>query len=230
MKRFTIGLALLAAAVAPAMAEDFFSTADADRLFTFGARVGINTSNRTISDSYFNYWNQNSWGTGFDAGVVADINFKNFISLQPGFFYESRTGSFAYQSSGVLDQDGMVLTQVGKGRQYLFNIPVLVSLHFNILDDLRWNVDAGPYLQIKLRSTFDHSFQYPELDVNNKLYLTNNEKTAACDVGLKIGTGFDIFQHYYIGVHYMTGFLHAWNPGWLGGHNRAWTFTIGYTL
>lgn len=223
--------AVLAAAVMPASAEDFFSTAEPEQFCTLGARIGVNTSNRTISDSYFNLWNQNAWGTGFDIGVVADLNIKNFVSIQPGFFYESRSGSFAYQSPLYAGADNpIVYTQLGKGRSYMFTIPVVASFHFNILDELRWNVDCGPYLQIKLKSTFDKKFTYPEPQYNTVPVYVGDVRTAKCDVGLKIGTGLDIFQHYYIGVHYLAGFLHAWNPGKLGGHNKAWMFTIGYNL
>lgn len=230
MKKYLLAFSL-AAAVLPVQAEDFFSTADADKLVTFGARIGVNTSNRTLANSVANIWNVNSWGTGFDLGVVADINFKNYISVQPGFFYESRSGSWAYQSTAYSAAgDPFVLTQLGKGREYLFTIPIVGSLHLNILDELRWNVDFGPYFQFKLRSTFDGKFVYPQASMGGAIEYFDDVKTARCDVGLKIGTGFDIFTHYYIGVHYLAGFLHPWNPGKLGGHNKAWLFTIGYNL
>lgn len=235
MRRTIAALAIAAAALipaaTPATAQDFFDTSDADQLFTFGARIGVNTSNRTLSTSSAMMWNQNSWGTGFDAGVVADINFKNFISVQPGFFYESRSGAFAYKSMGdSYDTDRSdVRYQLGKGREYLFTIPVVGSVHFNLMDDLRWNVDFGPYFQFKLRSTFDHKFDYPMVHPYT-IYYYDNVRTAKFDVGLKMGMGLDIFRHYYVGVHYLAGLCHAWNPGELGGHNKAWLFTVGYNF
>lgn len=230
MKKLIASFAIALTAILPAAAQDFFSTADADRLVTFGARIGVNTSNRTVSSSVASLWNRNSWGTGFDAGVVADINFKNFISVQPGFFYESRSGSFAYQSLGY-NPDGSTfeITQFGKGRDYLFTIPIVASFHFNILDELRWNVDFGPYFQFKLKSTFDHKFEYPYAYPNGIVYL-DDVRTARADVGLKMGIGFDIYEHYYVGIHYLAGLCHAWNPGEIGGHNKAWLFSIGYNF
>lgn len=241
MKKYLLSLAVAAVSVMPAAAQDFFSTDDAPQRFTFGARIGVNTSNRTISDSMASIWNQNSWGTGFDFGVVADINFKNFFSLQPGLFYESRSGAFAYQSSAYkywespsevtnLEDLYYVKTQVGKGREYLLTVPIMASFHFNILGNLRWSVDVGPYFQFKLRSTFDGKFQYPEAIPTGEIIYYDNVKTSACDIGLKFGTSFDIYHNYYIGVHYLAGFLHPWNPGKLGGHNKAWMFTIGYNF
>lgn len=230
MKKLLLSVALTAAATMAAPAQDFFDTGDADQLFNIGARIGLNTSNRTVSNSVASIWNQNSWGLGFDAGVVADLNIKNFISIQPGFFYESRSGAFAYQSTAYNNAgDAIVYTQLGKGRDYNFTIPVVASFHFNMMDDLRWNVDFGPYVQFKLRSTFDQKFDYPEAFPGGIIYQSN-VKTARVDAGLKMGTGFDLFQHYYFGVHYLAGFCHPWNPGKLGGHNKSWLFTIGYTF
>lgn len=231
MKKGLLTIALTLAAFLPGKAADFFSTEDASDLFNLGARIGVNTSNRTISNSVASIWNHNAWGTGFDAGAVCDINFKNFISVQPGFFYESRSGAFTYQNTAYTPTgDPYVKTQIGKGREYLFTIPVVASFHFNILDELRWNVDCGPYLQIKLKSTFDHKFQYPEATVSGGIEYFDDVRTAKCDFGFKFGTGLDIYQHYYIGVHYLAGFLNAWNPGKLGGHNKEWLFTIGYNF
>ena len=230
MKKILLSIALCGAALT-ASAQEFFSTEDPDDLFNIGVRVGVNTSNRTIATPMASIWNVNSWGTGFDAGVVADINFKDYISIQPGFFYESRSGSFAYQGSAYsATGDPFVFTQVGKGREYLFTIPIVGSLHFNILDELRWNVDFGPYFQFKLRSTFDQKFAYPEATITGGIEYFNDVKTSRCDVGLKMGTGLDIYEHYYIGVHYLAGLCHPWNPGKLGGHNKEWLFTIGYNF
>lgn len=231
MKKLILSLILVATGASSVSAADFFSTDKPASVFNLGARVGLNTANRTVSDSSVDLWNRNSWGIGFDAGVVADINIKDFISIQPGFFFESRSGSFAYQSAAYTDAgDHYVLTQLGKGREYFFTIPVLASFHFNITDDLRWDVECGPYLQLKLKSTFDHSFQYPWATNSGSIIYLNNVKTSKADFGLKIGTGLNILDDYYIGVHYLAGFLHPWNPGDLGGHNKAWMFTIGYNF
>lgn len=230
MNKLLLSLALAASTVVSASAQEFFDTDDADQLFNVGARIGLNTSNRTVSSSVASIWNQNSWGLGFDAGVVADINIKNFISIQPGFFYESRSGAFAYQCTAYNQFDEpIVVTQLGKGRDYNFTIPVVASFHFNVTDDVRWNVDFGPYVQFKLRSTFDHKFEYPEAFYGG-IEMRDNVKTARVDAGLKMGTGLDLFKHYYVGMHYLAGFCHPWNPGKLGGHNKSWLFTIGYTF
>lgn len=231
MKKLLLALSISAAVVSPAAAEDFFSTEDASQLCTIGARIGVNSSNRTVGNTMATLWNHNSWGTGFDIGAVADINFKNFISVQPGFFFESRSGSFAYETlTTQFDGSTGNLYQLGKGREYLFTIPIVASFHFNVMENVRWNVDFGPYFQIKLKSTFDGKFDYPASVSDVGIYYYTDVKTARGDVGLKMGTGVDIFEHYYVGVHYLAGLCRPWNPGKIGGHNKAWVFSIGYNF
>lgn len=231
MKKIIAGLTMTLATILPASAVEFFSTAETETIFDLGLRVGINTSNRTISDSFASKWNQNSWGTGFDAGVVCDVNFRDFISIQPGFFYESRSGAFAYQNTDYNDAgEALTITQVGRGREYLFTVPIVASFHFNLANNLRWNVDFGPYVQFKLKSTFDNKFSYPEATSFGGISYYHDVKTSKCDVGLKMGTGVDIYRHYYVGVHYLAGLLNPWNPGRLGGHNKEWMFSVGYTF
>ena len=234
MKKIILSTALALASITTMSAQDFFSTDTPEKLFTFGARIGLNTSNRTVNSSMVSIWNVNSWGTGFDAGAVADLNIRDFITIQPGFFYESRSGSYAYQSYAYnlsdADNYDVVKTQVGKGREYFFTIPVMGIVHFNVLEDLRWNVEFGPYFQIKLKSTFDGKFSYPQVAHDGDIYYSKDTKTTKCDVGLKMGTSLDICEHYYVGVHYLAGMLRAWNPAQLGGRNKAWLFTIGYNF
>lgn len=232
MKKIVVSIALSLLTLTNVYAVDFFSTERPESFFNFGARVGLNTSNRTINTPMGGIWNLNSWGMGFDAGVVADINFVDFISLQPGFFYESRSGSYTYQYSYIKVEgaDPSIETQIGKGREYNFTIPVLASFHFNILEDLRWNVDFGPYFQFKLKSTFDGKFRYPESYSPTGLIPYPDVKRSKCDIGFKMGTGLDICHHYYVGIHYLAGMLKAWNPAPLGGRNKEWMFTVGYNF
>lgn len=234
MKKILLTFALIAGLALPASALDFFSTAKPKRLLDLGARIGINTSNRTISDHYFNVQNLNSWGTGFDIGVIAAFNIRDFISIEPGLFFESRSGKFTYINR-AFTEDGYLgpdYVQPGKGMQYNFTIPVMASFHFNVLPVMRWNVDVGPYFQINLKNTFSKQFHYPETEYNWGIPYTHYSKTksAGVDVGLKFGTSLLLFKHYYVGVHYLAGFLSPWVPRDLGGVNKEWMFTIGYNL
>ncbi len=216
-----------------ASAKDFFSTAEPQSVFDITAHFGVNTSNRTIGKKVFDNWNNNSWGTGIDLGATVDINFREWISIQPGFFFESRSGNYAYSSLIVTPQDEISsVTQFGHGRSYNFTIPILASVHFFVADDIRWNVELGPYLQFGLHNSFSEKAFYNAgnmpvgPDTNPGQWEA--AKTKAFDFGFKFGTGLTILQHYDLGVHYLAGALDVWKPSKLGGRNKAWVFSVGY--
>lgn len=227
MKRLILGVLGLYLAFA-ASAADFFSDEPSPKFFTFGARIGLNTSNRTVADkSCPGYYHNESWGTGFDLGVVANLNFRDFISLQPGFFFESRSGSFVLMDKA---SDGFGLA--GKRRSYNFTVPVIAVFGFNVTDDLRWTVEVGPYVSFLLDSEMKNVHSLNEATAAVPLYA---KKPASADFGFKMGTGLKLLSHYYIGAHYMAGCTDAWKNGAegimsknFGGVTKAWVFTLGY--
>lgn len=237
MKRFLLG-AMCALAVGSASASDFFSTEKCDDLFTFGARIGVNTTNRTLkSSAYPDCYHHESWGTGFDIGAVADINIRDYISIQPGFFFESRSGSYTLMGTAAgsfLTDDTSEIAQAGNRRSYNFTIPVMAVLHFNVTDDVRWNVEAGPYVAFVLDSS-----------LKNKRFVVNgtadtplfSQKAATVDFGFKMGTALEILEHYYVGAHYLAGCVGAWKDlkvgpitKTFGGVTKGWVFSIGYNF
>lgn len=237
MKNSTLCLRVFAAAClmtlagnATAYASDFFSTAQPERLFRIGVHFGINTSNRTLNKKVFDIWNNNSWGTGIDAGATVDINFRDWFSIKPGFFYESRSGNFAYSMRTVDASTNTIVPfdQLGHYRQYNFVIPVMAVAHFNLTDDVRWNVEAGPYLQIALHNSISDNVTVPSPAIGAESTDLVSFKAATCDFGLKFGTGLTILDHYDFGIHYMAGMLHPWNYSKLGGCQKAWVFSVGY--
>lgn len=231
--RFSL-TALLLAAFLPAKSADFFSTDDPEQFMTFGARIGVNTSNTSVTHKAIHGYNVNSWGTGFDIGAVCDIHFKDFISLQPGFFFESRSNDYTYNHTGMFDETPMNLVQMGHMRNYRFVIPVVGSLHLNVSDDVRCSVDLGPYLAISLGS--DRNDKSIVISDHSALALQPfSQKPKGAEFGFKVGAGIQVLGNYYFGIHYYGAFTGAWKDYTVdnikttyGGHNKAWTFTIGY--
>lgn len=230
LKRFTLFLVALLALTPAAKSQNFFDTSEASRFFTFGARLGFNTSNRTFPSGHFNMWNNNGWGTGLDVGIVANLNFKEYLTIQPGIFFDSRSGNYSYVTSylNVLGEDSE-LFQTGHLRNYNLTIPIMGIVKFNVTSYFKWNVELGPYLQFYLKNTGLNAiavlWRNPLLTHYTSYYAKHNN----FDVGLKMGTGMTLFDHYYVGIHYLAGFCHTWgNPS--GGHNKSWMFTIGYEL
>lgn len=228
MKTYVTRLMMLAlmALSLNANAADFFSTEPADNFFNLGVRVGVNTSSASVSSKQL-VSGHSSWGTGFDAGVVADININNWLTLQPGFFYQSRSGD--YYTLRILDNSPVVTD--GHTLYYMFNVPLMVSARFNISDDLRWSVDAGPYLSFGL----GHNDVQKVVIANEILkykpgYFDTRNKFQW---GFKFGTGLQFRRHYYVGVHYMAGCRNVYNAsahdalGYSGRH-KSWIFTLGY--
>jgi len=223
IKRALISILLSAFTATGINAADFFSTDKPDSFMNLGLRVGFNTSNVTTSKKAFNAYNLSSWGIGFEAGIVADLNIREYISIQPGFFYESRSGNFVYRQTG---NQGTEDYQPGHYRTYNFTVPIVASMHFNLADNVRWDVDFGPYVSFHLNRAGDtFSYVYFKPDGTQTASIG---KRAAADFGFKMGTGFQVFDHYYIGAHYYAGALHAWKGPFLHGHNKIWAFTVGY--
>ncbi|MDE7382148.1 MAG: PorT family protein [Muribaculaceae bacterium] len=223
----------LAALASTAMAADFFSTAEPASLFDIAVRFGLNTSNRTIAKKTFDNWNCNSWGTGIDLGATADINFRDWFSVQPGFFFQSRSGNYAYSTTIIESEDVISsLDQFGHIRSYNFTIPVLAAAHFNLTDDVRWNVEFGPYIQFGLHNSIDKNLLFLDGNIPHFPYESPDQwehaKMRSFDFGFKFGTGLTILKHYDVAVHYEAGALDVWKISKLGGRNKAWIFSVGY--
>lgn len=229
----TLQTLLVAAAVClstvATYAQNFLSTEAAENLLSLGVRVGVNTSNRTFSNNYFQQWNVNSWGTGVDAGVVFDLNMRDFFTLQPGFFFESRSGNYAYAQNYFEAGESKKFTEMGHYRTYNFTVPLMLSFRFNITESLRWAVEAGPYAQFQLHSSDDDKITViePQTSPTDRLHSTTADSNTF-DFGAKLGTGLIINRKYSFNVHYLAGFKNAWGDPHSGGRNKAWTFTLGY--
>ena len=230
MKRTLIST-ICALSIFGASAQDFFSTEKCEDLISFGARIGVNTSNRTIGgDAFSPSYNHASWGTGFDLGGVANINFRDYLTIQPGLFYESRSGN--YTLMGIQESTGAEIAQAGRRNSYNFTIPVMAVIGFNISEDVRWNVEAGPYVAFVMDSKLrDKNFVVNGL-TDEPLF---NQKAATVDFGFKLGIGTKVLGHYYCGVHYMAGCVPAWKDLKIGkvkqgfaGCTKGWVFSLGY--
>lgn len=228
---FTLIAILAAGFTSQIKAQEFFDTSEVSKLFTFGARLGFNTSNRSFpSGNYINY-TKTSWGLGFNVGVVANMNFKEYLSLQPGFFFQSRNSSLVnivdYYPKGEVMTYPRTHYEVNDIHSYYFTIPVMAIVKFNIAERIKWNVEAGPYFQFSLKETGSNNIQMlslNDLTLSYDQYLAEHKKT---DVGIKLGTALTFYSHYYVGVHYMAGILNAWKVP-AGGKNKCWEFTLGY--
>lgn len=203
-------------------AQTLFDAGIPDRLFTVGLRAGVNSSNLNIDKHVFPGWNVNSWGTGFELGAVVNVNLRNFFTLQPGFFYESRSGSYAYMAENLpIGND----VQLGHYRDYHFTVPIMAQYRLYLLPGCAWSVDLGPYFSWLLHTSRPDEIMYSDPDAQGRLRTAGRHRY---DWGLKVGTGINFFTHFYAGIHYKAGMRDSWNTDWLGGRSKVWTVTVGY--
>lgn len=208
--------------------QEFFDTSDAEKFFTFSARLGFNTSNKTFPSRTFNKWNHNSWGTGLNVGVLANLNFKEYITIQPGLFVESRSGDYSYLTE-YINYVGQVDThyEMGHIRGYYLTVPVMGIFKFNLSEHIKYSLEFGPYFQLGLRQTgvknVNVIYRLPGSNTYSQYIATHNN----IDAGIKLGSGLQFYNHYYIGFHYLIGLCDAWKDP-EGGRNKSWVFTLGY--
>ena len=227
LSRFLIAIILIFTS-SQAFAVDFFSTEKPERLLTFGARFGVNTSNITFNNNYFEIKNVNSWGTGIEAGAVANLNFRDYITVQPGIFFQSRSGKYVYATSYLTYMNTSDISyQMGNYLYYDIMIPVMACLNFNIADNVKWSLEAGPYLQINVKKPCNNKVFVLYRNPDETAYKMKNALSHFYDYGIKLGSGIKVNSHFYFGIHYDIGLREVWGfPS--GGHSKAWTFTVGY--
>lgn len=216
--------AMLLLASATSTAQEWIDTYEADELMTYGVRLGFNTSNATRSTKGA-ISSLDSWGTGFDVGAVVSLNFNNAVSLQPGFFFQSRSHNYSYIMPWPSVTDNMPnVHEYGHTRYTSFQMPVMGVLKLRPAENLVWSLECGPYLNFGLggsdKGTQDAGEQSRKYSDG---YFDHRKKF---DFGFKMGSGIQFLDHYYIGIHYEAGCCSVWK--YYGGKNKAWTFTLGY--
>ena len=101
-----------------------------------------------------------------------------------------------------------------------FQVPVMGIFKINPMENLVWSIEFGPYFNFGLSGS-DKGTQ--EIGTALREY-----SDGYFDTGFKMGTGLQVFDHYYLGIHYEAGACKVWKH--YNGHNKAWSFTLGYNF
>ncbi len=211
-----------------------------------GVRVGVNTSNisNNYADAIDGYdWTNTSWKTGFTAGVVADLKLRNYIAIQPGFFFQSRNMDYRNMVT-EREEEGVssMTSHDGHVRSYNFNIPIMVSLRLGLSSILQARAEFGPYFAFGLGG--NNKCTSTSVGIDGEFGTTETTKVdiygdkgymRGFDWGFKMGVGFVFAKSYYLGIHYMAGCRNVYKQPEsvrhdLKGHNKAWDVTFGYTI
>ncbi|WP_304245931.1 porin family protein [Phocaeicola plebeius] len=169
------------------------------------AKFGMNFSNMT-KDS------EAKALPGFHLGVGMDYGFSENWSLQSGLMISSK--GYKY------DKD--VLGADFKARPIYLDIPILAAYKFNISDNTKFVINAGPYLAFGLggKGKFD-------VDGAEDIKVFKGEEgMSRFDLGIQYGIGLEISEHYLVNLTGQNGFICPWDVE-DGDKPKNMTFSIG---
>jgi hypothetical protein len=236
MKRLFTSLIIAITAITgfKAQAQKLIDTDTPDQLIRVGVRVGWNSSNLTNNYEKIvsgTQWKDNQWRSGFNIGAVVDINFRNFFALQPGAFIVTRRNNYH-----LLTVNGNTLESYnGTHSANYLQVPVLASFRLGVAEYAQLQLDCGPYLAWgwggSNKCTYYTSGDELLKPTTTKQPYFGDSSNTLCerfDYGLKYGVGARALDKFYIGAHYSYGLRNAMKQAGYKGHNKMWSFTLGY--
>lgn len=164
------------------------------------AKFGMNFSNMTKID-------ESKALPGFTLGVGMDYGFNENWSLQSGLMISSK--GFKFKEGDWKD----------KYRPIYLDIPILAAYKFNISDNTKFVINAGPYLAIGLGGK---NKETDEEDI--KLFDKDRYDWKRFDLGIQYGIGLELSDRYLINLTGQNGFI---SPVDGGDDPKNMTFTIG---
>lgn len=161
---------------------------------------------------------------GYTVGVGVDYAINDMWAIQSGLNITAKGTKSEYDDS---DEDGKYVETTKYNPTYL-EIPILAAVKFQIADNMKFTVNAGPYLAFglggKSKDSYDLSGEYaedakeyPEDYSENSWKLFKKEKgeeKAALkrfDLGLQYGIGLEISEHYLVSLSGQYGFINPIN-------------------
>lgn len=164
------------------------------------AKFGMNFSNMTKID-------ESKALPGFTLGVGMDYGFNENWSLQSGLMISSK--GFKFKEGDWKD----------KYRPIYLDIPILAAYKFNISDNTKFVINAGPYLAIGLGGK---NKKTDEEDI--KLFDKDGYDWKRFDLGIQYGIGLELSDRYLINLTGQNGFI---SPVDGGDDPKNMTFSIG---
>jgi len=168
------------------------------------AKVGMNFSNMT-KDS------EAKALPGFHLGVGMDYGFSENWSLQSGLLISSK--GYKYKEGEYKETT----------RPIYLDIPILAAYKFNISDNTKFVINAGPYLAFGLGG----KNKVDGIDESEKVFGDDGWKRF--DLGIQYGVGLEIGEHYLVNLTGQNGFISPYDfpDGYDGDKPKNMTFSIG---
>ena len=174
-------------------------------------KFGMNFSNMTKMDD-------SKAITGFTMGVGADYAFNENWAFQPGIMITSK----GYKDE-IYDEKFTV-------RPIYLDIPILAAYKFDITDNTKFVINAGPYFAIglggKTKSGVDGA---PDEKVFDDKNAYGAEYDKRFDFGLQWGLGVELGEHYLVNFTAQHGFItpYDFDSDYDGDKPKNMSFAIG---
>ncbi len=170
---------------------------------TWNAKVGMSMTNLSNTDA--------DMKVGYTVGVGLDYQFTDMWYLQSGL---NITGKGA--KAGDL-----------KIKTHYLEIPVLAAAKFDVSDNMKFVVNAGPYL------AFGMGGKLEEGDASMKVFSKEDGMEEALmkrfDLGLQYGVGLELSDKYLINLTGQYGFIDPFKgDSGESSHNIAFMIGVGY--
>ncbi len=170
---------------------------------TWNAKVGMSMTNLSNTDA--------DMKVGYTVGVGLDYQFTDMWYLQSGL---NITGKGA--KAGDL-----------KIKTHYLEIPVLAAAKFDVSDNMKFVVNAGPYL------AFGMGGKLEEGNASMKVFSKEDGMEEALmkrfDLGLQYGVGLELSDKYLINLTGQYGFIDPFKgDSGESSHNIAFMIGVGY--
>lgn len=168
-------------------------------------KFGMNFSNMTKMDD-------SKAITGFTMGVGADYAFNENWAFQPGVMITSK----GYKEK----ESGEKYTY----RPIYLDIPILAAYKFDIADNTKFVINAGPYLAFGLGGK---SKWHVDGAKSHKVF--DDDDARRFDLGLQWGLGVELGEHYLVNFTAQHGFICPtdYPSGYEGDKEKNMSFAIG---
>lgn len=209
---------------------------------TWGIRGGLNLSNLAgkytgnvgEGESKSDYEPDFKSRVGFHLGVIVDLGLSEKFSIQPGLYYTTR--------GAKLEQSDDEEKYTEKYNLSYLQLPILASYKINLSDDIKWHINAGPYVayglggKVKWESSYDGESEkgdYKAFGVADEDSDEDKGGLKRFDAGLSFGTGIS-FNKVYFGLTYDLGLANiadkkAWGDDFKL-KNRNFAISVGYNF
>jgi hypothetical protein len=156
---------------------------------------------------------------GYNVGVGMDYAFSEDWSLQSGLNF---TGKGA-KDEGV------------KVKMNYVELPILAAYKFALGENMKFVVNAGPYLAVGLGGKMSVDGADGEEGGDIKLFSKEDGAEEALmkrfDLGIQYGIGLEVGEHYLVNLTGQNGFINPLNDkvwGEASTKNMAFSISVGY--